>query len=224
MRWPYPILWGCLLSLLCLIALKDSWQTQYIPSSVDSVEHTYEPPTPVEDPSAVDPHPSPHSNPTNTINVTDVASIAREQVQVLFDRQSTTLSQARSRYQLKTGRSPPPHYNTFYRFAKKHECLIDEYQQVYSDFAPWYTLAKDDPKLFRRRLEAVSKMAIANSIGIKPWTVENGTAKAMDSFDSSYSEDWETLFGLVCQRISFLSSSFLKLESRRSRSQICSFY
>ncbi|KAJ7699771.1 hypothetical protein B0H16DRAFT_1749298 [Mycena metata] len=69
-----------------------------------------------------------------------------------FARQSATYARAAARYSLKTGRAPPRGYDKWFAFAQEHSCLIDEYDQIQRDFAPFHGLAKDDPLFFQSRV------------------------------------------------------------------------
>lgn len=75
-------------------------------------------------------------------------------IEAMYARQSTTISQASSRYTLKTGRKPPRGYDAWFRFASKNGCIIDDYDQIHRDFAPFYELANDDPKYFQRMVSS----------------------------------------------------------------------
>jgi hypothetical protein len=79
-------------------------------------------------------------------------------VDQLYDRQSYDLEQAVARYVLRNERSPPKKYDQWFAFAKGHGCLIDEYDQIARDFAPFYQLAKQDPKFFNKMVERGSKL------------------------------------------------------------------
>ncbi|KAJ7709197.1 hypothetical protein B0H16DRAFT_1277784, partial [Mycena metata] len=63
---------------------------------------------------------------------------ARLHVDALFARQCGTYARAAARYSLETGRAPPRGYNKWFAFAQEHSCLIDEYNQIQRDFAPFY--------------------------------------------------------------------------------------
>jgi hypothetical protein len=92
------------------------------------------------------------------------AAVAHKSVQALFDRQSTTLEQAASRYSLKNGRPPPPRYDRWFKFARDRSCLIDDYDQIYRDYKPFYQLAEDDPLFFQRMIDVAWKQVIISGI------------------------------------------------------------
>ncbi|KAJ7161122.1 glycosyl transferase family 90-domain-containing protein [Mycena filopes] len=97
----------------------------------------------------------PASAPPSTLEPTDPARI---HVDALFARQSTTYEHAAARYSLKTGRSPPRNYDKWFNFAQAHGCLIDEYDQIQRDFAPFYDLAERDPRFFQSRVDIVTDL------------------------------------------------------------------
>lgn len=83
-------------------------------------------------------------------------------VDALFARQSTTLAEATARYELRTNRAPPPHYDRWFRYAQERRCLIDEYDQIHRDFKPFYQLAERDPGFFQGMIaRARREVAIA---------------------------------------------------------------
>jgi hypothetical protein len=78
---------------------------------------------------------------------------ARLEIDALFARQSRTLAQATARYALKSSRAPPPNFDHWFRFARENKCLVDEYDQIHRDFAPFYQLAKEDPAFFQKMID-----------------------------------------------------------------------
>ncbi|KAJ7238728.1 glycosyl transferase family 90-domain-containing protein [Mycena rebaudengoi] len=91
----------------------------------------------------------------------------------LLARQSTTYAQAAARYSLKTGRAPPRNWDKWFTFAQEHSCLIDEYDQIHRDFAPFYQLAEEDPLFFQRRVDI-----IANVPDLFPTQINNHVREA----------------------------------------------
>ncbi|KAJ7444043.1 glycosyl transferase family 90-domain-containing protein [Mycena latifolia] len=79
-------------------------------------------------------------------------------VDALIARQSATYEQAAARYSLKTGRPPPRHYDKWFTFAQAHSCLIDDYDQIHRDFAPFYQLVAEDPLFLQRRVDIVADL------------------------------------------------------------------
>lgn len=136
-----------------------------------------------------------------TINATFIDPVARahQKVKALFAEQSTTLAEAKSRYTLKTGHDPPNRFEEFYRYAKERKCLIDNYDQIYTDFAPFYQLAADDPTWFQKRLKHGLDLASQRNIALKGWNVKNGKGASTDKWDASYTDDWQYLLDSVCQ-------------------------
>ncbi|KAK6097444.1 hypothetical protein MT418_003062 [Batrachochytrium dendrobatidis] len=68
----------------------------------------------------------------------------------LLKRQSTTLEDAVQKYQLKLGRSPPKGYADWFTSAIEKKCLIDDYDIIWEDLAPYHQLGGNE---FRRRLD-----------------------------------------------------------------------
>ncbi|KAJ7038860.1 glycosyl transferase family 90-domain-containing protein [Mycena alexandri] len=106
--------------------------------------------SPLEPPSALEPPP--------ILNPNDPIDAARLHVDALFARQSATYAHAAARYSLKTGRAPPRGYDKWFAFAQEQSCLIDEYDQIQRDFAPFYDLAKHDPLFFQRRVDIAANV------------------------------------------------------------------
>ncbi|CAK5284942.1 unnamed protein product [Mycena citricolor] len=94
-------------------------------------------------------------SPVTATALTPELATAHQQVDILFSRQSTTLSQAAARHALKTGRAPPAGYERWWNLTQtqSEKCLVDEYEQVYKDFEPFYQLAAADPGRFARLVE-----------------------------------------------------------------------
>lgn len=90
----------------------------------------------------------------------DPVAAARLHVDALLARQSATYTHAAAKYSLKTGRAPPRNYDKWFTFAQAHSCLIDEYDQINRDFAPFYKLAADDPLFFRHRVDIVADVRL----------------------------------------------------------------
>ncbi|KAJ6544367.1 hypothetical protein B0H19DRAFT_1170458 [Mycena capillaripes] len=114
----------------------------------------------------------------------------RTLVEQLYDRQSTSLEQAVARYVLKNGRSPPRNYDRWFRFAKSRECLIDDYDQIYRDFEPFYQLATQDSKFFKKMVERGTKIAVGENMGLKTFRVKGGVATTTDGWSSNYDRGW----------------------------------
>ncbi|KAF7308339.1 CAP10 domain-containing protein [Mycena chlorophos] len=113
-------------------------------------------------------------------------------VDELFQRQSTTLAQASARYTLHTGRAPPPGYDKWFEFAREGKCLIDEYQQVYDDFEPFYQLARLDPGYFARMLKRGMKVARGEYLGLRTYENRGHKFDITDTWpeDVGYGRDW----------------------------------
>lgn len=95
---------------------------------------------------------TPHSERIQALPVVNLtkAPIPSVSIYALYERQSKTLSQATSRYSLRTGRRPPPGYNKWFAWVRENNLLVDEYDQIHRDFEPFYQLAERDPMYFKR--------------------------------------------------------------------------
>ncbi|KAJ7174826.1 glycosyl transferase family 90-domain-containing protein [Mycena filopes] len=116
--------------------------------------------------------PAPES--TEPLDLDDPAVAARLSVDALFSCQSSTLAQATARYTLKNRRPPPRNYDQWCQFAQRHSCLIDEYDQILRDFAPWYQLAEDDPGFFQRMIDIADEMIKHDSKWIANVVIRDG--------------------------------------------------
>ncbi|KAJ1336860.1 hypothetical protein BSLG_006626 [Batrachochytrium salamandrivorans] len=75
----------------------------------------------------------------------------------LLARQSSTLNEAETRYKVKLGRSPPNGYAGWFKTAQEKKCLIDDYELIWDDMAPYYQLGGDE---FRRRMNVLKRNAL----------------------------------------------------------------
>ncbi|KAJ7583090.1 glycosyl transferase family 90-domain-containing protein [Mycena floridula] len=123
----------------------------------------------------------------------ETSESARWSIQTLRSRQSTTLQQATARYVLRNGRVPPPNYAKWFQFARDKSCLIDDYDHVARDFAPFYQLATKESAYFKRRIEAVR--AEANKTGIRKMKIAQFRGgkflETIDESDDAYGRDWQ---------------------------------
>ncbi|KAF7296912.1 CAP10 domain-containing protein [Mycena indigotica] len=120
---------------------------------------------------------------------------ARDSVAVLRARQSATLAQAAARYTLKTGRTPPRNYDLWFQFAKEHDCLIDEYDQIHRDFKPFYQLAKEDPVFFQRMIDAASKAIRDHDKEMARYEIKDGTVTRTPGAQTAYAGDLPITLG-----------------------------
>ncbi|KAK3071365.1 hypothetical protein LTR53_008770 [Teratosphaeriaceae sp. CCFEE 6253] len=68
----------------------------------------------------------------------------------LLSRQSHDLSTAVTRYQERRGRRPPPDFDAWFHYARKHDAVVveDFFDRIYDDLNPFWTL---EPRELRRR-------------------------------------------------------------------------
>ncbi|KAJ7127451.1 glycosyl transferase family 90-domain-containing protein [Mycena crocata] len=83
---------------------------------------------------------------------------------MLFARQSHTLEEATTSYTLKSGRSPPPGFDRWFKYAKENQCLVDEYDRVHRDFAPFYEIASEHPAHFQQMVDQGREMVHGTGI------------------------------------------------------------
>lgn len=89
----------------------------------------------------------------SAIGSPELELVSMRDIDALYARQSITLAEASSRYSLKTNRPPPENYDKWFKFAQSKSCLIDEYDQIYRDFEPFYQLVEKDPGFFKNMVE-----------------------------------------------------------------------
>lgn len=89
---------------------------------------------------------------------------------------SRTLVGAVKRYQERYHRNPPPGFDIWYEFAKNKGCMvIDEYDQIYEDLLPFYSLKPAD---IRRITWEIASNQFNEASGI---SIRNGTARVQDN-------------------------------------------
>lgn len=82
----------------------------------------------------------------------------------LLGRQSKTLEQAVAEYRRRYGIPPPPHFDDWFRFAKKKRVqLIDEYDTIYHSLLPFWGL---QPQTIRARAKEALGFDDNNLIGL----------------------------------------------------------
>ncbi|KAI1640821.1 hypothetical protein F4809DRAFT_353825 [Biscogniauxia mediterranea] len=75
--------------------------------------------------------------------------IAEKDFEGVLAKQSSTLTEAAAAYRERRGRHPPPGFDKWYNFAKKHDAVMveDFFDQIYHDLNPFWGV---QPKLMRR--------------------------------------------------------------------------
>ncbi|KAJ7508469.1 glycosyl transferase family 90-domain-containing protein [Mycena galericulata] len=115
-------------------------------------------------------------------------------IDALFYRQSSSVEQAMARYSLRNNRPPPPNYEQWYMYARDHSCLIDEYDQIYRDFEPFYQLAKEDPTYFRKMVDKASTKIRQDGLGMNTGSFHNGRFSLSDNQGTLYTGEWPNTF------------------------------
>ncbi|KAJ7060083.1 glycosyl transferase family 90-domain-containing protein [Mycena amicta] len=138
---------------------------------------------------------SPNLPPPNRASPSTPAANAK--IDFLLATQSSSLPQAISRYRLRNNREPPPNFPAWFAYARNHSCLIDEYEQVERDFAPFYQLAKEDPGYFKRMMDRAGDIIHAQGLGMTTGVFENGAFKYTDGHGLMYTNSWPRTFGRI---------------------------
>ncbi|KAJ6608331.1 glycosyl transferase family 90-domain-containing protein [Mycena sp. CBHHK59/15] len=93
------------------------------------------------------------------------------------------------------GASPPRNFDHWFHLAKKHSCLIDEYDQIRRDFEPFYQLAKEDPVFFQKMIDLGSAKMLKDPRGMTTITIKDGEVHMPDYQGTSYYGDWPRTLG-----------------------------
>ncbi|KAF7302801.1 CAP10 domain-containing protein [Mycena kentingensis (nom. inval.)] len=125
----------------------------------------------------------------------DFTAASHAQVDRLLARQSQTLAQAQARYSVRNRRAPPPGYDRWFGYAKEHSCLVDEYEQITRDFAPFYELAEEDPKFFARMVDKAAENVKRYGRGMTTGQFQDRTFRFTDEQPTLYTSDWPRTFG-----------------------------
>ncbi|KAJ7115010.1 hypothetical protein C8R44DRAFT_795157 [Mycena epipterygia] len=128
-------------------------------------------------------------------------SAARVEIDALFARQSKMLSEARARYELKTSRSPPRNFDLWFGFAREHKCLVDEYDQIHRDFAPFYQLAKEDPEFFQKMIGLGSSKMLKDPKGMTTIKITGGEVHMPEYQGTSFDGDWPRTLGRFAKHL-----------------------
>ncbi|KAF8208823.1 hypothetical protein K438DRAFT_1812950 [Mycena galopus ATCC 62051] len=160
-RWPWRY------SILVLAAFVIGRVSHFVVPSVPMFAQHAKPPSPELTPACLPPA-------TENIVIPDdldplsvkAMAMAQSNVDAIRQRQSTTLDEAVARYTLKAGRPPPPNFDRWFQFARENQCLIDDYDQIHRDFAPFYQLAVDNPTYFQSMIEKGHAMILQETAGL----------------------------------------------------------
>nr|GAT52541.1 predicted protein [Mycena chlorophos] len=125
----------------------------------------------------------------------DHTTESHTKVDRLLAKQSTTLSQAEARYELRNNRSPPPGFDVWFDFARQHSCLVDEYDQIARDFAPFYQLAEEDPRFFKKMVDLGTASMKEHGRGFSTGTFAGHSFELTNGEGTLYRDDWGRTFG-----------------------------
>ncbi|KAJ7696055.1 glycosyl transferase family 90-domain-containing protein [Mycena rosella] len=146
-RWPWRY-WSIVIFIFAGFSLY-----LRLPVAPDPLPDSY-----TEDISASEPEPT----------TDDAAALAQLSLDALLARQSKTLAQAVARYSLKAGRHPPPNFDKWFSFAREHNCLVDEYDQILRDFEPFYQVAVNNPTHFQQMIDRGRAQMLQEAMGLHP--------------------------------------------------------
>ncbi|KAJ6485215.1 hypothetical protein DFH09DRAFT_1106306 [Mycena vulgaris] len=111
---------------------------------------------------------------------------------VLHAVQPPSLAAARAHYALKTSRPPPRGFDAFYAFAREHNCLVDAYDDVHADLAPfWQAERLAGRGWFRRRVREVAERLKNDPRGRTALTIRDGVVHRPNYQGTYFEEDWE---------------------------------
>ncbi|KAJ7220860.1 glycosyl transferase family 90-domain-containing protein [Mycena pura] len=124
---------------------------------------------------------------------------ADDSAAALLAVQPASLRAARARYALKTGRTPPRGFDAFFDFARERQCLVDGYDGVHADFAPFW---RAEMKVaaserggsrgwFRERVEKMAEKLKVDTRGITTLKVSGGSVRLPDTGRGYFDEAWE---------------------------------
>ncbi|KAL7416466.1 glycosyl transferase family 90-domain-containing protein [Mrakia frigida] len=115
--------------------------------------------------------------------------LAKFGVDAMYERQSTTLRQARARYELKTGRKTPKGYDKWYHWVKERGLLVDDYDQIYKDFAPFYELKS--PHHIKKTIDQDFKNAVDNGRRLFAYHSKSNGEVERPGQGGPFDGDWE---------------------------------
>ncbi|KAF7289046.1 CAP10 domain-containing protein [Mycena chlorophos] len=121
----------------------------------------------------------------------DVSHAGDYTAHFLSESTPASLAAARARYTLKTGRSPPKGFDTFYDFAKPRGCLVDGYDGVFADFAPFWQAEKRRKGWFRERVRTMAEKLRGDAHGITVLTIRGGAVHQPETQGGYFDGDWE---------------------------------
>ncbi|KAF7323672.1 CAP10 domain-containing protein [Mycena kentingensis (nom. inval.)] len=116
---------------------------------------------------------------------------AADSAKQLLASQPPTVHAARARYSLKTGRSPPQGFDAFYEFATQRGCLVDGYDGIYADFAPFWRAEKKWKGWFRERVGQMAEKLKGDAHGVTVLTIRNGEVQRPETQGGYFDGDWE---------------------------------
>ena len=113
------------------------------------------------------------------------------------DFKGPNLNDSVSLYIVKNNRAPPFNYDKWFQRAVARNCLLDDYEQIWEDLAPFHQLGRDE---YRRRLNLLAE----DHPDMNKVSIVMGNAQQGDSGLSALNSGWRTLFeksSLPVQRV-----------------------
>ncbi|KAL7939188.1 hypothetical protein V8C35DRAFT_285953 [Trichoderma chlorosporum] len=132
-----------------------------------------------------------HNNihPANDLVATAHVEHSRWQTQVSI---STTLSTAVTVYQERhNGRSPPPNFDAWYKYAADDSVIIDDFLQIDRDVAPFWNVP---PLVLRKRAAEMAAMPDVATI-----TVKDGKVAREDTGNEGDNKDLDELVAMIAR-------------------------
>ncbi|KAJ7442363.1 hypothetical protein B0H11DRAFT_2251534 [Mycena galericulata] len=136
---------------------------------------------------------------SNVSEASGMDAVAHGGILELYAGQSRTLEQASARYYLKSGRAPPPKYDKWFAFAQENQCLIDEYDRIHRDFAPFYQLVHDHPEHFETMVDLGREMMLLDPRGMVTICIRDGEVQMPEYKGTSFDPELHVLVHQIAQ-------------------------
>ena len=83
-------------------------------------------------------------------------------------RRSNNLNQAAARYRVRRGRHPPPGFNAWWAYAKKHDAIIveDFFDRIYDDLAPFWVIPQSQFRPKANRWHHIVRVRTGKADGV----------------------------------------------------------
>jgi hypothetical protein len=122
----------------------------------------------------------------------DPVATAKMSIDDLYSKQSATLAQAIARYTLRNNRPPPQNFDKWFDFAREQNCLVDDYEQIHKDFAPFYHLAEENPAHFQYMVDLGRELMLQDPKGMATIKIMGGEVQMPGYTGSAFDGDWHS--------------------------------